>query len=834
MSGRQRVGGLSVLALIVALQAPSPRAASAFTCDATDGDGCPLPGSTCFAACDETDVRSVVARVNGCPAGPEGAEITIAMGPDAATSCGPAPIPLLMAPTFPAAATGACGDENANRYNALCLTSAGVIFDGRGAVFTYAGDQICASCDGECTICPEGGCSNRQPALFVLRGARNTVRNLEMRFFPEGVQIREGDDHVVEHVTARYVCEDAITVNGGTGHRIAANVIVGDTDAATGGGGCFSRIENSSCVADASCPSGARCYCGELSKLGDCAAPLPPPIWPSATAGQCYRPSRCGLDKAIQVNDGESTIEGNRIDTIDQPVHVDAGVHTIADNLTCGSHVDANTCQAYDVSGGAVRLVGNRIDRCKFGIRVVGTAIAEAVDNVITNGWVSAFQVKGTGGVRLRGIDNRIRNAGYFTRSDCQRGALVVMGNPASTIDFGSGVMSPGGNVFCQRQPDGTSLAHVWNVTDCACALNPSCSCSMAPDAACGSLCPVAAPCCAPEADGACPGSLGEDAAIVLGAASGAANAFDPLPAFFPATPPNVVDRVPIRTQIVQPRPYDACHAVVVDECECAGEPDGAPCNDGDACSAADVCVGGACLGTERTVCNASDPCHVPGVCDALTGACSNPPRPDGSACEDGVLCTAGDTCQDGVCVTGGPGPDGDGDGVCNALDVCPADPDPAQGDLDADGLGDACDPVDAPLDLLRAVLRRRGARGTIALRGAFVVRSPADALSGAHGVAVRVRNGGAVDERQSWAAGECRTSANGRLVCRASGRRARFVRAEGDAYRFRITLGGAAIGPTFDAGVGVVLTHDTGIDRVGSLTAGACKQRSARLSCRQ
>jgi hypothetical protein len=42
------------------------------------------------------------------------------------------------------------------------------------------------------------------------------------------------------------------------------------------------------------------------------------------------------------------------------------------------------------------------------------------------------------------------------------------------------------------------------------------------------------------------------------------------------------------------------------------------------------------------------------------------------------------------------------------------------------------------------------------------------------------------------------------------------------------------AIGPTFDAGVGVVLTHDTGIDRVGSLAAGACKRRNARLSCRQ
>jgi hypothetical protein len=835
VSGRQRVGGLSVLALGVALLTLAPRPCGAFTCTATDGAGCPLPDATCFVACEEADLRAVLEKVNGCPASPAGTQVTIAMGPDLATSCGTAPIPLLMAPTFPAVAPGSCGDENANRYNALCLAGEGLVFDGRGAIFIYAGDQICASCDGECTICPGGGgCSNRQPALFVLRGARNAVRNLELRFFPEGIQISDGDDHQVENVTARYVCEDAITVNGGTGHRVAGNVIVGDTSPIGGGGLCYERIEGSSCVADGSCPSGARCYCGELSKLGSCVTPSPPPIWPASTPGQCYRPAFCGLDKAIQVNDGESTIEDNRIDTIGQPVHVDAGTHVVTDNLTCGSHVQSNTCQAYDVSGGLVQLRGNRIDRCKFGIRVVDTANVDAVDNVITNGWVSAFQVKGTGGVRLRGVRNRIRNAGHFTGSDCQRGALVVLGDPLSEVDFGSGVTSPGGNVFCQGRPDGTSLNHVWNVTDCACALNPSCSCSMAADASCGSMCPVAAPCCAPEADGACPGSLGQDASVVIGSAGGADNAFDPLPVFFPGTPPNVVDRVPIHTQIVEPKPVTTCHAIVVGECECLGEPDGAACNDGDACSAVDVCIGGVCIGTERTVCNASDQCHVPGVCDALSGACSNPPKPDGSACEDGVLCTAGDTCQGGACVTGGPGPDADGDGFCNAVDVCPADADPAQQDIDGDGEGDACDPLDGPLDLLRAVVQRRGKQGTIALRGLFPLRSPADTPTGAQGLAIRVRSGGAVDEERAWTADECRTSKKGRVVCRAAGRRVRLVRGEGGEYLFRATLANVAIGPTFDAGVGVVLTHDTGIDRVGSLAAGACKRRNARLSCRQ
>jgi hypothetical protein len=39
------------------------------------------------------------------------------------------------------------------------------------------------------------------------------------------------------------------------------------------------------------------------------------------------------------------------------------------------------------------------------------------------------------------------------------------------------------------------------------------------------------------------------------------------------------------------------------------------------------------------------------------------------------------------------PAPDGDGDGVADTMDICPAAADPGQADTDHDGLGDACDP---------------------------------------------------------------------------------------------------------------------------------------------
>jgi parallel beta-helix repeat protein len=45
------------------------------------------------------------------------------------------------------------------------------------------------------------------------------------------------------------------------------------------------------------------------------------------------------------------------------------------------------------------------------------------------------------------------------------------------------------------------------------------------------------------------------------------------------------------------------------------------------------------------------------------------------------------------------PNPDYDGDGTANGTDNCPTVPNPGQGDTDADGAGDHCDPGDSDLD---------------------------------------------------------------------------------------------------------------------------------------
>ena len=66
-----------------------------------------------------------------------------------------------------------------------------------------------------------------------------------------------------------------------------------------------------------------------------------------------------------------------------------------------------------------------------------------------------------------------------------------------------------------------------------------------------------------------------------------------------------------------------------------------------------DACTSGVCVGSESVVCEASDECHVAGVCDPATGACSEPAAPDGTTCDDGLTCSAGDACEGGECVGG-------------------------------------------------------------------------------------------------------------------------------------------------------------------------------------
>jgi uncharacterized membrane protein YgcG len=105
--------------------------------------------------------------------------------------------------------------------------------------------------------------------------------------------------------------------------------------------------------------------------------------------------------------------------------------------------------------------------------------------------------------------------------------------------------------------------------------------------------------------------------------------------------------------------PPDPCHNAgtcdPVKGCISTAKPDGAACGDGDACTQGDTCQAGVCTGGVAVVCTALDTCHVPGKCDPATGVCTNLVKPDTAACDDGNACTQADTCLGGVCKGANP-----------------------------------------------------------------------------------------------------------------------------------------------------------------------------------
>lgn len=111
----------------------------------------------------------------------------------------------------------------------------------------------------------------------------------------------------------------------------------------------------------------------------------------------------------------------------------------------------------------------------------------------------------------------------------------------------------------------------------------------------------------------------------------------------------------------------DQCHNTGVCQpatgvCTYANKNNGTTCNDGNACTTQDSCTSGACGGV-AVVCSSMDQCHSPGTCDPAVG-CSNPPVQDGTACNDSNACTQVDTCVGGVCTPGATQP-------CSTSDSC-------------------------------------------------------------------------------------------------------------------------------------------------------------------
>jgi len=131
---------------------------------------------------------------------------------------------------------------------------------------------------------------------------------------------------------------------------------------------------------------------------------------------------------------------------------------------------------------------------------------------------------------------------------------------------------------------------------------------------------------------------------------------------------------------------------------DCSSLPDGTACDDGNACTQTDTCQGGVCTGASPIVCMPIDQCHLQGTCNTATGVCSNPNRANGTACSDGNACTQVDTCQAGTCSSGSAVVCSAQDqchdaGTCNPMTGVCSNPTSPDGTACADG--DACTQVD-------------------------------------------------------------------------------------------------------------------------------------------
>ncbi len=292
------------------------------------------------------------------------------------------------------------------------------------------------------------------------------------------------------------------------------------------------------------------------------------------------------------------------------------------------------------------------------------------------------------------------------------------------------------------------------------------------------------------------------------------------------------------------------------------------------ACDLQETCTGSgaACPADAKStaVCRAAaGVCDVAESCDGVGDNCpADAFLPSSTVCRPGSgLCDVAESCtgSSAFCPADVGATDTDGDGTCDAQDLCPNVSDPAQLDGDNDGFGDACDNCPAIANADQADLDGDDAgnvcdaeegilnptkvrlkfssgspdKSSTSMKGDFVVLQPGDVFNAAAGIAFTVSDGKPVPtvRTTSFTPAECTTSTNGyKILCKTADRasKATFKTAPSanGIWKFSAKLKKQTLTAPQTGPLTVTLTYGPAIDRVGTIED--CVSSFTTLSCRK
>ncbi len=165
-----------------------------------------------------------------------------------------------------------------------------------------------------------------------------------------------------------------------------------------------------------------------------------------------------------------------------------------------------------------------------------------------------------------------------------------------------------------------------------------------------------------------------------------------------------------LNPDINQDKPCDDNNPCTDDSCDkafgCVNAANKTPCEDGDLCTAGDTCAGKACVAGKPKVCDDGNTCTTD-LCDAKAGCLE---LQNAAGCSDGNACTLGDACKAGACAAGTAKPCDDGnpctvDGCEPKTGTCVFDATVPGATICDDGLSCTKDTCDKALGCLHATL---------------------------------------------------------------------------------------------------------------------------------